>query len=148
MILTPSLSEGQLAMRKIPTPISWVQSSETPGSHPMPWPPVDNPLPEGEEEDIIAEEVLAAKASRAYLRWDGSNWLQRGRVDAQDPEQGGASSRLLFSFTAPTLSFHCTDHLILKLHSPALLPPSSLHYMRPPSASIRVYPSSHISTTI
>ncbi|MED6200162.1 hypothetical protein PIB30_082459, partial [Stylosanthes scabra] len=36
----------------------------------MPWPPVDNPLPEGEE-DIAMEEELARQAGRVYLRWDG-----------------------------------------------------------------------------
>ncbi|MED6226173.1 hypothetical protein PIB30_100900 [Stylosanthes scabra] len=93
VIPTPSLSEGLPSMRMIPTPGSRVQSSETQGTHSqkqtptqtttgddeapppepdsMPWPPVNNPLPEGEEEDIAMEEELARQAGRVYLRWDG-----------------------------------------------------------------------------
>ncbi|MED6202739.1 hypothetical protein PIB30_108624, partial [Stylosanthes scabra] len=37
------------------------------------WPPVNNPLPEGEEEDIAMEEELARQAGRIYLRYDGGN---------------------------------------------------------------------------
>ncbi|MED6113779.1 hypothetical protein PIB30_074030 [Stylosanthes scabra] len=85
VVPTPSLSEGLPAMRMIPTPGSRVQSSETAGARtqtptptqttthttteddesPLPsqirclGPPVDNPLPEGEEEDIALEEELA-----------------------------------------------------------------------------------------
>ncbi|MED6154115.1 hypothetical protein PIB30_108903, partial [Stylosanthes scabra] len=96
---TPSLPEGLPAMRMIPTPGSRAQSFETSGAHrqtttpaetttetpteddeppppeadPMPWPPVDNPLPEGEEEDVALEEELARQAGRVYLRWDGGN---------------------------------------------------------------------------
>ncbi|MED6149896.1 hypothetical protein PIB30_067047 [Stylosanthes scabra] len=40
---------------------------------PMPFPPVNNLLSEGEEEDIAAEEAAAALAGRVYLRWDGAN---------------------------------------------------------------------------
>ncbi|MED6174608.1 hypothetical protein PIB30_070582 [Stylosanthes scabra] len=80
-------------MRIIPTPGSRVQSSETTGTRsqcatptqtttgsedpppaepdPMPWPPVNNPLPEGEEEDIAMEEELARQAGRIYLCYDG-----------------------------------------------------------------------------
>ncbi|MED6187268.1 hypothetical protein PIB30_074835 [Stylosanthes scabra] len=80
-------------MRMIPTPGSRVQSSETSGScvqrqtptqthshtpteddeppplepDPMSWSPVDNTLSEGENEDITAEEALAAEAGRIYL---------------------------------------------------------------------------------
>ncbi|MED6118160.1 hypothetical protein PIB30_000142 [Stylosanthes scabra] len=93
VIPTPSLSEGLPAMRMIPTPRSRVQSSEmtetrlqratptqtTTGSEdppppeldPMSWPPVNNPLPEGAEEDIAMEEELARQAGRIYLRYDG-----------------------------------------------------------------------------
>ncbi|MED6115353.1 hypothetical protein PIB30_089651 [Stylosanthes scabra] len=82
-------------MRMIPSPGSRVQSSETHGTHsqrqtptqttigddkppppepdPIPWPPVHDPLPEGEEEDIAMEEELARQAGRVYLRWDGGN---------------------------------------------------------------------------
>ncbi|MED6212816.1 hypothetical protein PIB30_087119, partial [Stylosanthes scabra] len=78
VIPTPSLSEGLSAIRMIPTLGPRVQFSETPGirsqrqtpTHttteddepplpeldPMPWPPVDNPLSEGEQEDDIAME--------------------------------------------------------------------------------------------
>ncbi|MED6158230.1 hypothetical protein PIB30_030852 [Stylosanthes scabra] len=81
VIPTPSLSEGLPAMRMIPTPGSRVQSSETtetrsqrttptqtttgsedpppPEPDPMSCPPVNNPLPEGEEEDIAMEQELA-----------------------------------------------------------------------------------------
>ncbi|MED6211635.1 hypothetical protein PIB30_075650 [Stylosanthes scabra] len=118
-------------MRMIPTPGSMVQSSETTGTRsqhpiptqtttgseeppppepePMPWPPINNPLSEGEEEDIAMEEELARQAGRVYLRWDGSNWhffdcsaatsLHLGvmadegrqetpRDDPRDPQQG------------------------------------------------------------
>ncbi|MED6125389.1 hypothetical protein PIB30_068116 [Stylosanthes scabra] len=97
VVPTPSLAEGLPAMRMIPTPGSRVQSSETSGARtqittptettthtpteddeppppepdPMPWPLVDNPLPEGEEEDVALEEELARQAGRVYLRWDG-----------------------------------------------------------------------------
>ncbi|MED6113315.1 hypothetical protein PIB30_069631, partial [Stylosanthes scabra] len=88
-------------MRMIPTPGSRVQSSETPGARTqtttpthttteddeppppepdlMPWPPVDNPLPEGEEEDVALEEELARQAGRVYLRWDGGNCWNKVR---------------------------------------------------------------------
>ncbi|MED6124749.1 hypothetical protein PIB30_061876 [Stylosanthes scabra] len=80
-------------MRMIPTPGSRVQSSETTGTRsqhttptqtttgsedppplepePIPWPPVNNPLPEGEDEDIVMEEELARQAGHVYLRYDG-----------------------------------------------------------------------------
>ncbi|MED6209870.1 hypothetical protein PIB30_058848 [Stylosanthes scabra] len=100
VVPTPSLAEGLPAMRMIPTPGSRVQSSETsdagtqtttpysdhysyhyrgrqaspPEPDPMPWPPVDNPLPEGKEEDVALEEELARQAGRVYLRWDDGNW--------------------------------------------------------------------------
>ncbi|MED6220036.1 hypothetical protein PIB30_041207 [Stylosanthes scabra] len=45
----------------------------------MPYPPVDNPLPEGEEEDITAEEAAATQAGRVYLRWDRDNCSVRLR---------------------------------------------------------------------
>ncbi|MED6221201.1 hypothetical protein PIB30_052217 [Stylosanthes scabra] len=100
VVPTPSLSESLPAMRMIPTPGSRVQPSnkgtcsqiptpaETPTQtateddeppppepDPMPYPLVDNPLPEGEEEDIALEEELARKAGSVYLRWDGGNWI-------------------------------------------------------------------------
>ncbi|MED6224191.1 hypothetical protein PIB30_081534 [Stylosanthes scabra] len=81
VVPTPSLAKGLPAMRMIPTPGLRVQSSETSGAQddeppppepdPMPWPAVDNPLPEGEEEDVALEEELARQAGRVYLRWDG-----------------------------------------------------------------------------
>ncbi|MED6184239.1 hypothetical protein PIB30_045558 [Stylosanthes scabra] len=88
-------------MRIIPTPGSRIQSSDTlgvrrqthtasapsssqpangddnddalplPEPDPMPYPLVSNPLPEGEDKDIVAEEAAAAQAGRVYLRWDG-----------------------------------------------------------------------------
>ncbi|MED6165040.1 hypothetical protein PIB30_095901 [Stylosanthes scabra] len=101
IIPTPSLSEGLPAMRMIPTPGSRVQSSETTGTRsqhptltqtttgseeppppepePMPWPPVNNPLLKGEEEDITMEEELARQADRVYLRWDGGNCWNKVR---------------------------------------------------------------------
>ncbi|MED6170061.1 hypothetical protein PIB30_027241 [Stylosanthes scabra] len=99
VIPTLLLSESLPAMKMIPTLGLRVQSSETLGSRaqrqtltqtpaqtpieddespplepdPMPWPLVENLLPEGEEEDIAAEEALAAKAGHTYLRWDDGN---------------------------------------------------------------------------
>ncbi|MED6213106.1 hypothetical protein PIB30_090041 [Stylosanthes scabra] len=100
VVPTPSLSEGLPAMWMIPTLGSRVQSSETAGARtqtptptqttthttteddkppppepdPMPWPLVDNPLPDGEEEDVALEEELVRQADRVYLRWDRGNW--------------------------------------------------------------------------
>ncbi|MED6196349.1 hypothetical protein PIB30_046646 [Stylosanthes scabra] len=105
VVPTPSLAEGLPVMRMIPTPGSRVQSSETSGARAqtttpaetttdtpteddespppepdlMPWPPVDNPLPEGEEEDVALEEELARQAGRVYLRWDGGNCWNKVR---------------------------------------------------------------------
>ncbi|MED6111724.1 hypothetical protein PIB30_054953 [Stylosanthes scabra] len=45
----------------------------------MPWPPVNNPLPEGEEEDIAMEEELAQQAGCIYLRYDGGNGWNKVR---------------------------------------------------------------------
>ncbi|MED6190034.1 hypothetical protein PIB30_101780, partial [Stylosanthes scabra] len=45
----------------------------------MYYPPVNNPLPEGEDEDIAAEEAAAAQAGRVYLRWDRAG-IEYGRA--------------------------------------------------------------------
>ncbi|MED6167866.1 hypothetical protein PIB30_006837 [Stylosanthes scabra] len=75
VIPTPSLSEGLPAMRMIPTPRSRTTTGSEdpppPEPDPMTWPPVNNSLPEGEEEDIALEEELARQAGRIYLRYDG-----------------------------------------------------------------------------
>ncbi|MED6138157.1 hypothetical protein PIB30_071629 [Stylosanthes scabra] len=69
VIPTPSLSEGSPTMRMIPTPELRVQSSDTLGTsrHTHTSAPIDNLLPEGEEDDIIAKEVAATQGSRVYL---------------------------------------------------------------------------------
>ncbi|MED6130138.1 hypothetical protein PIB30_115102, partial [Stylosanthes scabra] len=60
--------------QSIPAEVWWEDDEPPPPEpDPMPWPPVDNPLPEGEEEDVALEEELARQASRVYLRWDGGN---------------------------------------------------------------------------
>ncbi|MED6114562.1 hypothetical protein PIB30_081500 [Stylosanthes scabra] len=81
VVLTPSLAEDLPAMRMIPTPGSRFKDDEPPPPEPdlMPWPPVDNPLPEGEEEEVALEEELARQAGRVYLRWDGGNCWNKVR---------------------------------------------------------------------
>ncbi|MED6161992.1 hypothetical protein PIB30_066153 [Stylosanthes scabra] len=44
-----------------------------PEPDPMPWPPINNPLLEGEKENITMEEELARQAGRIYLHRDGGN---------------------------------------------------------------------------
>ncbi|MED6213484.1 hypothetical protein PIB30_093914 [Stylosanthes scabra] len=96
-------------MRMIPIPGSRVQCSETTGTYsqhptptqseeppppepePMPWSPINNLLPEGEEEDIAMEEELARQAGRVYLLWDGGNcWnkVRKGTTNV-NPEPSG-----------------------------------------------------------
>ncbi|MED6153816.1 hypothetical protein PIB30_105768 [Stylosanthes scabra] len=127
VVLTPSLAEGLPAMRMIPTPGSRVQSSETSGARtqtstpaetttetpteddeppppepdPMPWPLVDNPLPEGEEEDVALEEELARQAGRVYLRWDGV----RIRYARARPRSAG-SLRITIGGLCPSSAWH------------------------------------------
>ncbi|MED6108702.1 hypothetical protein PIB30_026677 [Stylosanthes scabra] len=109
---TLSLSEGLSGMRMIPTPGSRPTHGDDADdddalppleSDPLPYSPVDNPLPESEEEGITAEEAAAAAARRVYLRsigteapehvvqfwWD--NWRscqEAQRVISRDTEEG------------------------------------------------------------
>ncbi|MED6108469.1 hypothetical protein PIB30_024197 [Stylosanthes scabra] len=55
------------------------RGSSPPEPDPMPWPLVNNPLPEGEEEDIAMEEELARQAGRIYIRYDGGNCWNKVR---------------------------------------------------------------------
>ncbi|MED6208723.1 hypothetical protein PIB30_047888 [Stylosanthes scabra] len=61
----------------------------------MPWPPVNNPLPDGEEEDIAMEEEIARQAGRVYLRWDGGG-LQE--VEASQQEEHGVLDGWITSY--------------------------------------------------
>ncbi|MED6152993.1 hypothetical protein PIB30_097310 [Stylosanthes scabra] len=105
VVPTPSPAEGGPTIRMIPTPGSSrahsssdtagtrsqrQSSAQTSGDHdddgpppgapdPMPWPPVDSTLQEGEGEDIALEEELARQAGRIYLRWDGGNCWNKVR---------------------------------------------------------------------
>ncbi|MED6156652.1 hypothetical protein PIB30_016389 [Stylosanthes scabra] len=105
VVPTLSPAEGGPTIRMIPTPgSSRVHSSsdttgarsqrqsltQTSGDHdddgpppgapdPMPWPPVDSTLQEGEGEDIALEEELARQAGRIYLRWDCGNCWNKVR---------------------------------------------------------------------
>ncbi|MED6150948.1 hypothetical protein PIB30_077533 [Stylosanthes scabra] len=99
VVPTPYLAEGLPAMRMIPTPGSRVQSSET--SDPMPWPPVDNPLPEGEEKDVALEEELARQASHVYLRWDGV-----GIRYARARPRSAGSLRITIGGLCPSSAWH------------------------------------------
>ncbi|MED6177779.1 hypothetical protein PIB30_101284, partial [Stylosanthes scabra] len=127
VVSTPSLAEGLPAMRMIPTPGSRVQSSETSGARtqtttptqtttrtttkdneppppepdPMPWPSVDNPLPEGEEEDVALEEELARQAGRVYLRWDSV-----GIRYARARPRSAGSLRITIGGLCPSSAWH------------------------------------------
>ncbi|MED6202562.1 hypothetical protein PIB30_106779, partial [Stylosanthes scabra] len=111
VIPTPSLSEGLPAMSMIPTPGSRRQAptqtttgdDEPPPleTDPMPWPPVNNPLPEGEEEVIAMEKELARQAGRVYLRWDGVG-IRYARARPRSP----GSFRITTGGLCPSSAWH------------------------------------------
>ncbi|MED6170041.1 hypothetical protein PIB30_026893 [Stylosanthes scabra] len=104
VVPTHSLPKGLPAMRMIPTPTT-TKDSELPPPEPdsMPFPPVDNPLPEGEEEYIALEEELARQAGRVYLRWDGGTiGIRYARAWPRSP----GSLRISTSGLCPSSAWH------------------------------------------
>ncbi|MED6147012.1 hypothetical protein PIB30_040048 [Stylosanthes scabra] len=136
VIPTPSLSVCLLTMRMIPTPISRFSHLIHRGlggtlrpphlvlhsrrsmimtmmhcplqARPYSLPPIDNPFPQGEEDDTEADEATAARDGCVYLRWDGEPPLIDDEAIstqiADDPKKGRIYGKdIVLAYSVPLI---------------------------------------------